>query len=149
MNGVLDSLVHLMSDSAAMPLATLMLSRPRWSQADIDEIEDHLHRAAAATPSARLWLTTVVDRPTRVTQPPRPGRYLITVPDAEVSFVGECEPADGHDGRIVGVLQPLLAPDLHLVPGDRLALGNLYCDAEFADDLSAAGPALIDAFLAG
>jgi len=164
MNGVVDSLSRLIDCEATVPLVSVVLSRPQWSSDEVLTLEDALHGAAARSPLARLWLTTTVARPRAITSVPRAGRWWVDPTKATVSYAGDdtgvwgskrggatgdASEDNGGTGLHLTELQPTLSAGLELRHGDRLVLGNLYCDPAFAEVASeASGPALIDAFLA-
>lgn len=145
MNGVVDSLAPALAELGdVVALTPLLLSRPLWNPDDRRALEDDLHAAAMRNARARLWLTTVTEHGFTVEHPPVGGRYRLERDPLRLLPLHDS--VDAPSGSVVE-LQPLLPPGLELVPGDRLALGNLYCDSAIADDLVPLGPALIDAAL--
>jgi hypothetical protein len=167
MNGVVDSLSRLVDRPSTVPLVSVLLSRPQWDPDEALNLEDEVHAAAARSPLARLWLTTTVSRPRVIRTVPRAGRWWIDATAATVTPVGDAPDVPtawgdqwaattdraGGDPQPAGPrpceLQPTLPPGFELHAGDRLALGNLYCDPAFVDEMSeSTGPALVDAFLA-
>ncbi len=149
MNGVVDSFARLLSEAGGrVPLTPALLCRPRWEPDELELFEADLHEAAAQDPMARLWLTTVVERAMVVAAVPTAGLWHIDLDGPCVEPVDATSPVAGM-GNGLAELQPLLPPGMQLASGDRLALGNLYCDPELGDALSELmDPALIDAFLA-
>jgi hypothetical protein len=164
MNGVVDSLSRLIDSEATVPLVSVVLSRPQWSSDEISALEDTVHGAATRSPLARLWLTSAVERPRTIASVPASGRWWVDPTKVTVSYAGGDTGSWGDDqlgpqggaaqegpgeGFHVAELQPTLPAGLELRPGDRLVLGNLYCDVAFAELTNeSTGPALVDAFLA-
>jgi hypothetical protein len=164
MNGVADSLSRLVDRPSTVPLVSVLLSRPQWDPDEAISLEEEVHAAGARCPLARLWLTTTVTRPRVIRSVPQAGRWWVDPTEATVSPAGHAPGAwedqwvtasDGAGGGAQEAgphpceLQPTLPPGLELQPGDRLVLGNLYCEPAFVDAMSeSTGPALVDAFLA-
>lgn len=144
MNGVTDSLGRLVDRGDSVPLTVALLSRPRWSTTEVAVLEAAVHEAASARPLARLWLTRAVGRAGRISRVPPAGTWTIDRARRRVTFEGGDEV-----GGDRAVLQPTLPAPVDLVPGDRLVLGNLFCDPLLVDDLGDdERAALTDAFLA-
>ncbi len=164
MNGVVDSLSRLIDSEASVPLVSVVLSRPRWGSAECSALEETVHDAAGRSPLARLWLTSTVDHPRVIASVPASGRWWVDPTKATVSFAGDGTGAWGGEqlgakggggendleaGNHLTELQPTLPAGLELRHGDRLVLGNLYCDVAFAELTNeTTAPALVDAFLA-
>jgi len=164
MNGVVDSLSRLIDSEASVPLVSVVLSRPHWHGDERSTLEDAVHEAASRSPLARLWLTNTVEHPRIIASVPASGRWWVDPTTAIVSYAGDGSGAwggaplgakggggenDPEAGIHLTELQPTLPAGLELRPGDRLVLGNLYCDVEFAERTNETiGPALVDAFLA-
>jgi len=170
LNGVTDSYTRLldlaphvsgspMPSVPSVPFVPLALAgwRARWTSAEADALEEALHDAVTATPTARLWLHRRVATPTHVERAPVAGAYRIELGSSRgspsewiqaVTFLGGDTSGGATWGGDVAVLQPTLATPMTFVEDDRLVVGDLFCDPALATRLQGSVPALIDALLA-
>jgi hypothetical protein len=150
-NGVADSLAQCTANGGVSPLRVLLLGRTAWSKTEITQLEASFDELVRHRPSWRFFLTRLLTKPWSGEEPPCPGRWQIdpTGPSA-VHFGAPCELDDLKQNE--ALLVPTLARGQMHEIGERLFLGNLFCDQSLGSTLtglhgSKVSTRLIDALL--
>jgi len=143
-NGVVDNMAYLLDRPGQVPLVPLLLSEPDWADDEQMEFEQSLHAAAAARPLARLWLTRTARQRALIAVVPPSGAWEIDPSGPTGRYLGGAAL-----GGTTAILHTTLAPGQTVEAGDRLVLGNLYCEPALAARLANETiPDLVDALLA-
>jgi hypothetical protein len=134
-NGAVDSLCMFLSEGVSQPLRVLLMSRRRWSQSEIDELESALHVGTAQIPSSRFLLSRDVQSELTIAKVPPSGLWREEA--GNFVFLGmEVESCLGLASPDHFFLKVTAAPQTTVKAGERLMLGDLFCSQTFADRMT-------------